>query len=70
MATINRDGTINFGNSKGLLSISEINRKAMEFFVKMQESQDIWDRQERISELRKSCGAEPQYTKIKIGSGA
>lgn len=70
MATINKDGTINFSGSKGLLSIEQITRQATKMFIEMQKRRDIWDTQNRVSELRKSCGAEPQYVKIKFCLGA
>jgi hypothetical protein len=63
MATINKDGTIDFGGWKGLLSITDITVKAIGFLVDAKKAENMLDQHRRIIELRRSCGVEPEKSR-------
>lgn len=64
-AKINKDGTIEFGKSKGLLSISDITRQAIAVLADMEKKRMAWEEMNRVNELRKSCGAAPKTITIR-----
>lgn len=66
-ATLNKDGTIDFGTSKGLLSPRDIANQAFAILGNMQAKRAAFDEFNRVNELRKSCGAEPVKLKMTIG---
>lgn len=72
-ATIRKDGTISFGNSTELLSIDQITREATKLFMeshaRVQKISDDSLARDRVAELRKSCGAEPEYERMTIRVG-
>ena len=66
-ASIRKDGTISFGSSSGLLSVESITRIALGVLKETQEANDRWDAQERIRQLRSSCGVPNEPMTIRIG---
>lgn len=72
-ATIRKDGSIDFHQSTGLLSIESITREAARVFIeshkKVAQIQENLAARDRVAELRKSCGAEPHYERMTIRIG-
>jgi hypothetical protein len=72
-ASVRKDGVIDFKARSGHLSIDTITRAAVDMFVRDTEKslriQREWATRNRVDELRKSCGVEPERTTIRFNMG-
>jgi hypothetical protein len=72
-ASVRKDGVIDFKAHSCLLSIDTITRAAVDMFVRDTEKslriQREWAARNRVAELRKSCGVEPERMTIRFNIG-